>query len=67
MRQEENCTTGPGFGHKDGSVALMREYDKVIESFLSVIQQEDNDLIAATNDVQALYGLSCTFRRTAEG
>ncbi len=22
VRQEENCTTGPGFGHKDGSVAL---------------------------------------------
>ena len=67
VRQEENCTTGPGFGHKDGSVALMREYDEVIQSFLSVIQQEENDLIAATDDVQALYGLSCTFRRTAEG
>ena len=67
VRQEENCTTGPGFGHKDGSVALMREYDEVLQSFLSVIQQEDNDLIAATDDVQALYGLSRTFRRTVEG
>jgi hypothetical protein len=67
VRQEENCTAGPGFGHKDGSVALMREYDEVLQSFLSVIQQEDNDLIAVTDDVQALYGLSRTFRRTAEG
>ena len=67
VRQEENCTTGTGFGYEDGSVALMREYDEVLQSFLSVIQQEDNDLIAATDDVQALYGLSRTFRRTAEG
>ena len=67
VRQEENCTTGPVFGYEDRPVALMREYDEVLQSFLSVIQQEDNDLIAATDDVQALYGLSRTFRRTAEG
>ena len=67
VRQEENCTTGPGFGHMDGVVASMREYDEVIQSFLSVIQQEDNDLIDATDDVQTNYGLFRTFRRTAEG
>jgi hypothetical protein len=46
----------------DGVVASMREYDEVIQSFLSVIQQEDNDLIDATDDVQTSYGLFCTFR-----
>ena len=51
----------------DGVVASMREYDEVIQSFLSVIQQEDNDLIDATDDVQTNYGLFRTFRRTAEG
>ena len=25
IREEEGCITGPAFGHKDGSVALMRE------------------------------------------
>jgi len=30
VRQEENCTTGPGFGHMDGVVTSMREYDEVI-------------------------------------
>jgi hypothetical protein len=67
VRQEENCTTGPGFGYKDGSVALMREYNKILQSFLAIIQQEDNNLIEETDDVRANYGLSRTFRRTAEG
>jgi hypothetical protein len=65
--QEENCTTGPGFGHKDGSVTLMREYDEILQSFLTIIQQDDSNLIEKTDDIQTNYGLSHTFRRTAEG
>jgi len=30
LREEEGCITGPAFGHKDGTVALMREYDDII-------------------------------------
>jgi len=67
VRQEENRTAGTGFGHMDGVVASMREYDEVIQSFLSVIQQEDNDLIDATDDVQTNYSLFRTFRQTAKG
>jgi hypothetical protein len=52
VRQEENCTTGPGFGHKDGSVALMREYNEILQSFLAIIQQEDSNLIEKINDTQ---------------
>jgi hypothetical protein len=62
VRQEENCTTDPGFGHKDGSVDLMREYNEIPQLFLAIIQQEDNNLIEETDDMQALYGLSPTFR-----
>jgi hypothetical protein len=67
VRQEEGCFTSPGSGHKEGSVALMREYGEMLRSFLTTIQQEDSDLIEAKDEVQANYGLSHTFRRTAEG
>ena len=52
VRQEEGCFTGPGFGHKNKSVALMREYAEMLRSFFMTIQQEDSDLIKATYDVQ---------------
>ena len=65
VRQEEGCFTGPGFGHKNKSVALMREYAEMLRSFFMTIQQEDSDLIKATYDVQTNYRLSCTFQRTA--
>ncbi len=58
---------GPAFGNADGSVALMREYDEIIHYFLETIQRENPDLIAESDDIQSNYGLSCTFRRTAEG
>jgi hypothetical protein len=29
VREEEGCISGPAFGHKDGSVAMMKEYDKI--------------------------------------
>jgi hypothetical protein len=66
-KEEEGSVSGPAFGHKDGSVALMREYDKILHHFLEQIQSKDPNLISETDDIQTNYGLSRTFRRTAEG
>ena len=65
VQEEESCLSGPAFGHKDGSVALMREYDK--NHFLEMIQKENPDLISEGDAIQANYGFSRTFCRTAEG
>jgi hypothetical protein len=65
--REEACISGPAFGHKDGLVALIREYNKILQYFLEIIQQEDPGLISETDNVQANYSISCTFQRTAEG
>ncbi len=67
VREEEGCLSGPAFGHKDGSVALMREYDEILHHFLEMIQKENPDLISEGDDIQANYGFSRTFHRTAEG
>ena len=67
IREEEGCITGPAFGHKDGSVALMREYDGILQHLLERVQKEHLNLIYETDDIQANYGLSQTFRRTANG
>ena len=29
VREEEGSISGPAFGHRDGSVAMMREYNKI--------------------------------------
>ena len=67
IREEEGCVSGPAFGGADGSIALMREYDEILHYFLETIQKEHPELIAESDDVQANYGLSRTFHRTAEG
>jgi hypothetical protein len=67
VKEEEGCISGPPFGHKDGLIALTREYNKILHYFLEIIQQEDPDLISETDDVQANYGLSRTVRRMTEG
>jgi hypothetical protein len=67
IREEEGCVSGPAFGGADGAIALMREYVEILHSFLETIQKEHPKLIAESDDVQANYGLSCTFCRTAEG
>jgi len=67
IREEEVCITGPAFGHKDGTVTLMREYDDILQYFLERIQKEHPNLISETDDIQANYGMSRTFQRTAEG
>ncbi len=67
VREEEGCLSGPAFGHKDGSVALMREYGKILHYFLESIQKENPNLITESDDIQTNYGFSRTFRRTTEG
>jgi hypothetical protein len=37
VRQSKNCTNGPGFGNKDGSVTLMREYNEILQSFPEIV------------------------------
>jgi hypothetical protein len=58
IREEEGCITGPAFGHKDSSVALMREFNSILHHFLERIQNKDPNLISETDDIQANYGLS---------
>jgi hypothetical protein len=67
IREEEGCIAGPAFGHKDGTVALMREYDIILQHFLERIQKEHPNLISETDDIQVNYGMLQTFRRTAKG
>jgi hypothetical protein len=67
IREEEGCITEPAFGHKGGSVTLMREYDGILHHFLERIQIEEPNLISESDDIQANYGLLQTFWRTAKG
>jgi hypothetical protein len=60
IREEEGCITGPAFGHKDGSVTLMREYNGILHHFLERIQIKEPNLISESDDIQANYGLSQT-------
>jgi hypothetical protein len=45
----------------------MREYDEILHYFLETIQREHPDLISESDDIQANYRLSRTFRRIEEG
>jgi hypothetical protein len=67
VQEEEGCVSGPAFGHQDGSVALMREYDKILHYFLESIQRECPELILEFDDIHANYGFSRTFHCTVEG
>jgi hypothetical protein len=67
VREEEGCVSGPAFGHRDGSIALMREYDEILHYFLETIRRECPELISESDDVHANYGFSRTFCRMAEG
>ncbi len=67
VREREGCRTGPAFGHKDGSVGLISEYNDILHYFLRILQKEEPDMISPTDDIEANYSFSPTFRRTAEG
>jgi hypothetical protein len=67
VRMEEGCWTGPAFGNRDGTIALMTKPNDVLHHFMKQIQEKEPQLIAASNDVGANYSFLCTFRRTAKG
>ncbi len=67
IREEEGCRTGPAFGNSNGSVGLMSEYDNMLHFFLQKVQDAHPNLILPTDNVEANYGFSRTFRRMAEG
>ncbi len=66
-RMEEGCQTGPAFGNRDGTAASMAEYVDVLYHFMKQIQEEEPQLIAASNNVEANYSFLHTFRRMAKG
>lgn len=66
IREEEGCVRGPAFGHVDGSVASLHEYDGILHHFLSMIQVDNPELISKEDDVQANYSFFRTFRKTSE-
>ena len=66
VRAKEGYYRGPAFGHADGSVASLHEYDGILHHFLMMIQQENHELISEEDDVQSNYSLFRTFRKTAE-
>jgi hypothetical protein len=37
VREDKGCASKPAFGNRDGSVALMREYDEILHYFLEMI------------------------------
>ncbi len=67
VQRDEGCHHGPAFGRADGSVLSLHEYDGILHHFLAMIQQDDPELIAASDDVRANYSFFRTFRKTAEG
>jgi hypothetical protein len=67
IREEERCRTGPAFGNSNRSVGLMPEYDNMLHFFLQKVQDAHPNLILPTDNVDANYGFSCTFRRMAKG
>ncbi len=67
VREREGQTEGPAFGYRDGSVMSLRELDGFLHYFLEKIQQEDESLVAASDDVYENYGFFRSFRKTAEG
>jgi hypothetical protein len=67
VREEEGCSSGPTFGHRDGSVALMLEYNNLLHFFRRRVQDECPELILPDNKIKVNYRFSRTFQRTAEG
>ena len=67
VREAEGFTSGPAFGHSDGSVSTISEYDGVLRHFLKRIQSEPgSDLLDEKDEVDKFYSFFRTFRKTAE-
>jgi hypothetical protein len=67
VQEVEGCLNGPAFGHKDGSVGLMSEYDDLFHFFLGKVQDENPELILPSDDIETNCRFLRTFQRTAEG
>ena len=67
VRAQEGSTHGPAFGHSNGTLATMAEYDAMLHYFLAKVQDEANDLIMAGDDIKKNYRLFRSFRKSAEG
>ncbi len=67
MQEAEECRSGPAFGHRDGSVAAMLEYNNLLHFFLKRVQDECPQLILLDDNIEINYNFSPTFRHTVEG
>ena len=62
--EEEGRTQGPAFADGRGNLAYPPAYDYTFKTYLKRTQRADSDLIPATDEVNAMYGISRTPRRT---
>ncbi len=70
VQEEEGCSSGPAFGHRDGSVALMSEYDNLLHFFLRRVQDECPELILPDDNIKVNYHFhehSDTRQRVGQG
>ena len=61
--ESEGRVSGPAFASPDGVLAISTEYDAVFRKYLKRIQT-DTDLMDKTEDVDSIYGISRTPRRS---
>jgi hypothetical protein len=66
IQEKEGYKTGPAFGCSDGSLGLMSKYDDILHFFLRKVQEVHSNIISPTDEMEANYGFSWTFRRTAK-
>lgn len=66
VRQQESCTSGPAFGRSATLASTGSEYDVMLHYLLEIIQRENPELIAPTDDVTIQYGFYRSFRKTSE-
>ena len=67
VRGQEGSTHGPAFGHANGSLATVAEYNAILHYYLAKVQGKANDLIMAGDDIKKNYRLSRYFCKSAEG
>ncbi len=48
-------------------MSSLHKYDGILHHFIVMIQQDDPELIATSDDMRAIYSFFCTFRKMAEG
>jgi len=59
----EGRTEGPAFTTSDGNLAALVNYDAIFRKYLQKVQDE-TDLIPKDDDVDSMYGISRTPRKT---